>query len=279
MSIKIVTDSTCDLPQDVITETDISVVPLYINFGYDSFLDGVTLSSDTFYERLSTEAELPTTAAPSPADFQQVYERLVQEGATHIFSIHVASSLSATLKHAQAAAQTISTVPITVIDGGQLSFGTGILVRAAAQAVREGCDAMAIITLLNDLKPRTHAFTVLDDLRFLSRSGRASRLQAEIGTLLQINPVLTFHQGETSMERIRTKKQALKQLVAKVEALTPLSDIAILHTNVPSRAADLHYQLRSVFPANVMPPIISISPILATHLGPGAVGVACLVTS
>lgn len=138
MSIRVVTDSTCDLPESVVAEYGITVVPLYINLGSQGYLDGVELSRQEFYDRLPDYDPAPTTATPGPQMFCEAYERLAEEGATEILSIHISISLSATVDVARVAARETKAVPVTVFDSRQLSLGTGFLVVAAAQAAAEG---------------------------------------------------------------------------------------------------------------------------------------------
>lgn len=128
MAVRIVTDSTCDLPAEIITRNGISVIPLYINVGDQGFLDGIDMKRDEFYTRLPSFSTHPTTAVPSPQKFRAVYDSLADEGASEILSIHISVSLSATVDVARTAAQEISSTPVTVFDSQQLSLGTGFLV-------------------------------------------------------------------------------------------------------------------------------------------------------
>jgi len=137
MTIRIVTDSTCDLPPDVLARYGITVVPLYINIGDRGYLDGIDLSREEFYQQLSDPARLPSTAAPGTEMFRRTYEELASENATEILSIHVSGTLSATLSHARLGAAGVKEIPVTVFDSEQLSLGTGFLVMAAAKAVAE----------------------------------------------------------------------------------------------------------------------------------------------
>ena len=148
MPIRIVTDSACDIPQNLVKEYNIAVVPLYINIGEKSLLDGVEISRDEFYTNLPNYPVNPTTAAPGPGMFQKVYEELEAEGATEIISIHISISLSSTLDSAKLGAQQTKSVPVTVIDSHQLSLGAGFVVLAAARAAKEGKSKEEILQAL-----------------------------------------------------------------------------------------------------------------------------------
>ena len=182
MSIRIVTDSTCDLPQELIQKHHISVIPMYINVGVQAYRDGIDLSRQEFYTRLPDFKPAPTTAAPSPENFRQIYEQLAGEGATEILSIHISIKLSGVYEIAMQAAREITTIPVTAFDSRQLSLGTGFQVLAAAQAAEAGCSMSEILVLLESQIVRTHAFAALDTLEFLRRSGRMNFAISFLGT-------------------------------------------------------------------------------------------------
>jgi DegV family protein with EDD domain len=177
MTIRIVTDSTCDLPEEIVAQYGIVVVPLYINFGRESYLDGVELSREAFHARLPDADPPPTTAVPAPEMFIDAYERLADEGASEILSVHISKSLSAVVDQAELAAREAST-PVRVIDSGTLSLGMGFLVWAAAEAAALGRSMEAIVSLIADQSQRTRVFAALDTLEFLRRSGRMNRVMA-----------------------------------------------------------------------------------------------------
>ena len=183
MTIRIVTDSTCDLPEEIAAQLGITIVPLYINFGGESYLDGVDLSREAFYARLPDCDPPPTTAMPGPQMFLKAYEKLSDEGATEILSVHISKSLSAVVDTAHLAAREAST-PVTVFDSGLLSLGLGFLVQAAAEAAAQGRPMDEIIALIKEQRRRTHVFAALDTLEFLRRSGRMNRVMATLGKLV-----------------------------------------------------------------------------------------------
>ena len=178
MPIRIVTDSTCDLPPETIARCGICVVPLYINVGKQGFLDGIDLTRDEFYARLPTFPVQPTTAVPSLQKFRAVYDALAEEGATGILSIHISVALSAVVGVANVAARETTSTPVTVFDSQQLSLGTGFLVETAAKMAAAGGSLAEIQAALNTQIKRSHVFAALDTLEFLRRSGRMNRFMA-----------------------------------------------------------------------------------------------------
>jgi DegV family protein with EDD domain len=276
MTVRIVTDSTCDLPEVVVAEHGITVVPLYINFGDDSYLDGVEISREEFYARLPDSDPAPLTALPAPQAFTDAYESLTADGATEIISIHVSVSLSGVLNAAKLAAQEAKAVaPVTVFDSGTLSMGLGFLVWAAADAAAEGRSMDEILGLLRDQGARTHVFAALDTLEFLRRSGRMNRVLSAIGSLLQMKPLLRMYQGEPTAERVRTTRAATERLIALLSDCTPLEKVALVHTHALDRAEALRAKVRHLLPAEGVLSL-DITPVLGAHLGPGAVGFACV---
>lgn len=273
MAIRIVTDTNCDLPEEVLAAQGIVAVPFYINVGADSYLDGVDISHATFYEELPDFAVQPTTSVPGPGTFLEVYQRLAEEGATEILSIHMAGSLSAMANSARLAAEEFHAVPVTVFDSGNLTLGTGLQVIAAAEAAAEGKTLDEIVALLNDLAARTYCFAALDTLEFLRRSGRLSSFQWGLGSVLQIKPILKMNANEAEMERVRTRNGALDRVVALVEELGPLEKLAVVHTHAPEdKRAALREQAGHLFPGGAVAMEAEVTPIIGAHIGPRALG-------
>lgn len=275
MTIRIVTDSTCDLPAEVISRYGIKVVPLYINVGKQEYLDGVDITREEFYTRLPDFPTHPTTAVPSPLKFKTVYDSLAEEGATEVISIHISEALSAVVNVAKLAAKETVSTAVTVLDGHQLSLGTGFLVEAAAKMASLGHSVEEIITsLMNQIK-RVHVFAALDTLEYLKRSGRVNRFVSSIGTLLQLKPILTMWNGKPGNEKVRTTDKALKRLVEMLAALGPLEKVALVHTHAPEKLIQLRKMAENLLPKT---PIMveDITPVIGAHIGPGAVGFAAI---
>jgi len=274
MSIKIVVDSASDLPEELAMENGITTIPLYIHAGEKTFRDGIDLTRQEFYQHLPEFQPAPTTAAPGPEVFRQVYERLAREGATEILSIHISIKLSSLLESARQAAAA-STVPVTVVDSQQLSMGIGFLAVTAAKAAARGSSMAEILSLLNEKMGRTHVFAALDTLEYLKRSGRMSSAASLLGNLLQIKPMLWMHCGSPTTEKVRTRRRAIERLVAILQSLGPLEEVALLHANAAERAEALLQEARRLLPGLSI--IRSeISPVLGAHIGPGVIGFACV---
>ncbi len=276
MSIKIVTDSTCDLPQDLLQEYGVTVVPLYINFGDQGYLDGVEITRQEFYERLPESDPLPTTATPGVDAFKQVYEDLADSGASEILSIHISISLSATVDVARTAANETKKVPVTVLDSQKLSLGTGFLVLSAAKAAAEGKSMDEIVSMLDEQTSRTYVIAALDTLEYLKRSGRMNAVVARLGSVLKIKPILIMHDGEPTGERVRTRERALARLIEFISELGPLEQLALVHTNAAQEAKELFQRSKHLFANQEEPLSVDVTPALGTNIGPGVVGFACI---
>lgn len=276
MPIRIVTDSNCDLPQDLVEEYSITVVPLYVNIGTDSYLDGVEMSRSEFYTRLPSFASHPTTSVPSPGQFYKAYSQLKEEGATQIISVHISITLSAVVNSARLAVEEIEEVDIAVVDSGQLTLGTGLQVLAAAKAAQEGHSMESILAMLRDMSRRTLCCAALDTLEFLKRSGRLTRFQSGLGSILQVKPLLKMAGGEMDMERVRTRGRATQRLIELVEELGPLQDLAVVHTHAPRRAQALWHKAKHLMPGGGPPLFSEVTPVIGAHIGPGAVGFVAL---
>jgi DegV family protein with EDD domain len=275
MTVRIVTDSTCDLPADIISRLGICVLPLHIHVGDRDYLDGIDMAREEFYEKLPTFAEHPTTAVPSPQKFRAMYDSLADEGASEVLSIHISSTLSATLNMAQTAAQEITAVPVTVFDSRQLSLGTGFLVQKAAELALEGRSVREILDVLEEQIKRTHVWAALDTLKFLRRSGRMNRVLSTTGELLQIKPILKMYDGVSGVERVRTRKKAINRLVDRLQAYSPFEKLAFLHSAALEEARALQNAIRELLPSSETWFEV-INPVLGAHIGPGVVGFACV---
>lgn len=278
MTIRVVTDSTCDIPAETAEQYGITIVPAYINIGEDSFLDGVELSRQQFYEQLPGYQTSPTTAAPATGAFAATYQKLAAEGAAEVLSIHVASSLSGVLNSARLGAESVAkTIAVTMFDSMQLSMGLGLQAITAAKAAAEGKTMAEIVALLEERRGRTHVFAQLDTLEFLRRSGRVNWAEFGIGTLLRIKPLVHVYNGEVKMrDKVRTSKKALAQMIAYAEELGQLESIALLHTHAPDRLDEFRQQTEHLYPAGSRPLAVEVTPAIGAHVGPGGLGLACI---
>ena len=273
MAIKIVTDSTCDLPQEVINSLGVTVIPLYINIGQQGYLDGIDISRREFYSRLADYPSHPTTGTPGTAAFTQAFDSLVDEGVEEIISIHISEKLSATIDVARTASKEFQRAKVIVRDSGQLSIGTGFQVELAARMAIEGKTSSEILSALDSLGSRTFVTAGLDTLEFLRRSGRMNRFMTGIGSLIQLRPILTMKDGQPGSDRVRTSFRAEKRLISLLEARIPLERFALLHTNAHVKAEEFKKKIEKFLPEGEIFSM-DITPVIGAHLGPGAVGFA-----
>jgi DegV family protein with EDD domain len=275
MSIRIVTDSTCDLPAETIERLGIRVIPLYIHMNGHSYLDAVDITRESFYQQLPGLAVQPTTAAPSSELFAQEYDRLAEEGADAILSIHIAQSLSATLNFARTGAEQARVADVTVLDSGQLSLGVGYIVEEAADRAARGETMEQILEGLQEFSKRVYVFAALDTLEFLKRSGRMSWAIASLGEILRIRPILRMNDGVSDAERVRTETRALGRVAEILRERVPVERLALVHTNAGERADRLRELVEGILPDGDLP-MVDITPVIGAHIGPNAVGFACV---
>lgn len=275
MTLKIVTDSSCDLPQEIIQQYNITVIPLFINIGENSFRDGVDITRQEYYERAAELGTSPKTAAPGPEIFREAYQFLAANGATEIISIHISSKLSSLIENARAGASETTSVAVTVFDSRQLSLGTGFQVLSAAQAAESGDSLSEILAMLEEQISRTHVFAALDTLQFLQRSGRMNFAVSFIGSILQIKPLLKMYDGEPSSERVRTRQGAIRRLVELLKKYGPYEKAALLHSHAAARAETLLNEVRHLLPDGEIW-VQEITPVLGAHIGPGVLGFVCI---
>ncbi len=269
-AIRVVTDSTCDLPSDAVEALGITVVPLTVLFGEEELRDGVDITAEQFFRRLGREKVLPTTAAPGPGVFRTVYERLIAEGATQIISIHVSGKLSATLESAR---QGGAGLPVTYVDSQQVSLALGVCVMEAARAVLQGATIEQAAAVALDTARRTQIFFTLETLEYLRRGGRMSRGQEFFGSLLQIKPVITLEHGEvTPVARMRTKQKAVEDILRRCSEMRPITTAFALHASTPDELAHLRDRLHGLAPESRYVEA-RITPVIGVHVGPGAVSV------
>jgi DegV family protein with EDD domain len=275
MTVRIITDSTCDLPENVISKLNIRVIPLYIHVGNRDYLDGIDITREEFYTRLPTFSFQPTTAVPSTSKFHAMYDALADEGASEVLSIHISSTLSAVVDMAKTAAAETRSLPVTVLDSRQLSLGTGFLVQTAAELAQAGLPVKEILPRLDEQIKRTHVWAALDTLEYLRRSGRMNGVISTIGELIQIKPILNMFDGVSAVEKTRTRNNAVKRLVEMLRRYAPYEKLAFLHSDAVERAGLLKEAVADLLPdMNTWTEVIN--PALGAHLGPGVVGFACV---
>jgi DegV family protein with EDD domain len=274
MTVKVVTDSTSDLPPEVAGEMGITIVPAQIQFGEQVFLDGVELTADEFYRRLQSSPTLPKTSPASISTFNSIYRRIAEQ-ADSIISIHVAAKLSVTYDIARQASADLK-CPVAVVDSQTASMACGLLAIIAAKAARAGASLKEIEELVRQAIPNTVTFGVFGTLEYLARGGRIGKGQAFLGTLLKINPILAIKMSEVvPVERVRTRSRAVERLCEIVRGLGALREMSVMRTTDAAEAEDVIRRLSSILPPERVYRA-SIGPSMGSQVGPRAVGVALI---
>lgn len=272
--IRIVTDSTADLSDDLQKQFSIEVVPLKVIFGDESYLDGKTMSSDQFYTKLQQVTYLPTTSQPSPIDFANTYRKIAEETPdAQIISIHLSSTLSGTYQSAMLAKSMLENkINITVIDSLSVSYGLGYNVLAAAKAVLAGKSYEECVAVAKNKVGQQRIYFMVDTLEYLQKGGRIGKAAALIGSLLNIKPVLTVTpSGEVeSVDKIRGMKKAQARIVEllKQEYGSDLIDLSVLHGAAEQEALVWGEQVKPQFNVREWS-VEQVGPVLGVHTGPG----------
>lgn len=268
--IRFVTDSTCDIPPDLLAKHQITVVPCYINQGDKSLPDNANFSREEFYRQLPSMRPHPTTAAPSPGDCKSAIEAAAAD-ADHVVIVSVASKLSGTNNALRLGASDLPPDKVTLIDGQSTTMGIGWQVIIGAETAEATGDIAKTVETVEKVRQYSHVYAALETMEFLRRSGRVGWAAAGIGALLQIKPVLHVYGGEVPLaSRVRTFNRAMDELVRLCETHAPLDRLAILHAINPDGAAELQNRLANIAPPDTI--VVSITPTIGSHIGPGGLG-------
>jgi DegV family protein with EDD domain len=276
MTVRIVTDSSCDLTDEEVGAQGIEVVPLTIRFGSEEYEDRTELTVEAFYEKLAASADLPETAAPAPGKFEAAFRRHQAAGADAIVCINLSSDLSATMQSAQNAAKAVEgELDVRVVDSRSITSGLGTQVLLAAELAASGASADQVVALVEDLARRTHVFGALDTLDNLKKGGRIGNAQALLGSLLSIKPILDISSGKVEEAgKARTRKKALEVLRDKVAGAGAIEHLCVTHGFAPD-AEDMLALLDPLFPRDDIR-VGHIGPVIGTHGGPRVLGVTWL---
>ena len=264
-----VTDSTADLPVDWHDRYGIEVVPLKVLFGKESFRDRVDMTDEEFFRRLAASTTLPTTSAPSPGEFAEVYERLARDYEGCV-SIHIGAELSATAEAARVGPQSVDGFKVNVIDSQSVSMPIAFLCRVAAES--ETLEAAT--SAVEERAPKCRVLALLDTLRYLEMGGRLSRAQAMIGTMLDLKPLLLVTENAEikPVDRVRTRSRAIPRMVDFFRTQLPVEYVAVMHAQAPEDAERVAADLRKEF-GELDIPVGQIGCVLGTHTGPKAMGI------
>ena len=270
----IVVDSTADFPDAQDHYSNWRVVPLYVNFGTDSYKDGVDLTAAQFYERLRTSPELPTTSQPTPGDFLAAYEEL--SAYERILSVHIAASLSGTFQSAGTAAAELGDGRVRTIDSESASVATAMLATAIQRRLERGTTDEEVDALVERyLREHGLLFTV-DTLEFLARGGRIGRAKAFAGQLMNVKPILSIREGEViPVKRVRGNRKAFQEFVDALTAQTqdvPGLRIGIAHADAPERMVQIEKMVRDLRPQATIEMETILGAVIGAHAGPGTVG-------
>jgi DegV family protein with EDD domain len=274
MAIRIVTDSVADLAPALASANDITVVPAYVIIGSETYKDGVEITADRFYSRLAGLSRLPTTSQPTIGDFQEVYQRLLDQG-HQVVSVHVSSKLSGTVNSAtQAKAALGDSSQIEIVDSQLASAPMALAVLSAAQWARDTSDYRDVARRVRQSLVRNHGFILVDTLEYLQKGGRIGKAQAFVGGMLKVKPILTIRDGEVHpVERPRSLERAKNRIIEIARELAPVRQVNVIYSTDRVQALALRAELAElVDPEHLIES--RFGPTLGTYLGPNALGVA-----
>lgn len=274
--IRLVTDSTCDLPDGLLAQLDVQVVPIHLTFGTEEYQEGVTLGYDEFFRKVDALGMVPKTSQPSPGDFADVYRRLADDGATTILSLHVTGKLSGTVRSAEMAAGMVrDQVDVRVFDSLAGSAALGFMVQEATDMLAQGAGVEQVLARWTAIRDHLGIYFYLDTLRYARMSGRVGALQSSLASMLQIKPLIALHEGLLSVaERVRSRKAALSRLVAMAseQAAGRPVNLAVVHAEDPEGGQALLSQAQAVIDCR-RTFICRLATSLVTNLGVGTLGI------
>jgi DegV family protein with EDD domain len=275
--VRIVTDSTADIPVEKLEALGIEMIPLKVHFGMETFRDQIDMGSEVFFQKLTGASIMPTTSQPSPVQFAEVFKKLAEESDAPIISIHLSSGLSGTYQSAMLAKSMIDEGnDITVIDSKSASYGFGSLVVAAAEAARSGRSKEDIISLIGSMRQQLRLYFLVDTLEYLQKGGRIGKAAALVGSLLNIKPILSVSDEGIvySVDKVRGQKKAMTKIIELLQQ--DLGDkplhLTVAHAAAKETAEQFNELLMQNFTVQSTQ-YTNIGPVIGTHTGPGAVAV------
>ncbi len=278
MAVRVVTDSTSDIPHDRAEQLGIEVAPLVVLFGDQEFRDGIDLSADEFYRKLASTTVMPTTSAPSVGTFQEAYRKVIREGADAVLELSVANKLSATYGNAVQAARVVSAetgVPIELVDSGTVSGGLGMPAEIIANEARQGASLEQLKAHAQNMFSRIRLYAALDTLEYLKRGGRIGGARALLGSLMNVKPLVEVREGQVlPLERVRTRSKAQERIGQLAAAQGEIEALAVVRSN--DEVGEQFTRIARTFWDG---PIYqyALGPVVGTHAGPGAGGIIVMV--
>ena len=276
MTVRIVTDSTSDLPPTLASQHEIEVVPLNVHFANEVYKDGTEITADQFFEKLIKGPIHPTTSQPSIGEFIDIYKKIAEKG-DEIVSIHISKILSGTYNSALQASKNLEDeINIHVVDSKKVSMSLGLSAIAAAQAAKNGGSVEEVISAAESAADRGRFVALFDTLEYLAKGGRIGKAQSLLGGLLKIRPILTVENGEIAPY---TKARSRKAGLSKLEAIKSFGDIEELYVMYSTNTTDaeiLAGNLSDLLPAGKNPMVMRVGPVIGTHAGPDLIAVGCM---
>jgi len=271
-TIRFVADSTCDIPPDLVEKWKIGIVPAFVNYGGKSYADdGVELDRVVYYNQMPSMTTQPTTAAPPPALAEKIIHEAFKE-ADHLVMLTAPANLSGIYNAFRLGMSQLPQDRVTLIDCGTLTMGMGFQVLIGAEVAAETGDVDAVLSAIQRARPNQQVYAAPETMEYLRRSGRVGWATASVGALLQIKPIVNVTEGEVkSIARVRTFSKAIDKLIELAQSQAPLDRLALLHANNLEGAQEIKNRLGDITPAETL--IINVTPVIGTHIGPGALGV------
>jgi DegV family protein with EDD domain len=279
MTVRIVTDSSCDLPQAMADALGIRIVPLSVRFGDTEYIDRTTITATEFWSKCAASATLPETAAPSPGSFEETYRSLAAEGATAIVVVALSSDLSATMQSAELAARAVTPgIDVRIVDSRNASMGLGLTVLACAELAKTGASADEVVARAQSVIPRTRVFAALDTLDNLKKGGRIGGAKAMLATVMSIKPLISITNGlveEAGKQRTRSKALAhLVDILRNQEV--PIERLAVLNAQCADIDAFIA-MVKEVYSGEII--VGDIGAVIGTHAGQGTIGIVFLLSA
>ena len=280
MSVKVVTDSTSDMPRAIAEQYGIRVIPQKVIFGTEELRDGVDITGDEFYRRVAGIPTLPTTSQASAGEFKELYES-IGAGADGIVSVHVSAAVSGTVNSARSGGdQADISCRVEVVDSMQAGMGTGLVAIAAARVAREGGDLQQVVSAAEDAVSRCETYVLLDTLEYLQKGGRIGKARAMLATLLSIKPLIILRDGVVDeLGKERSHRKGMARLRRVTEGFAPLEELCVNYTTTPDEARAFGGELQSLLPEGKQPLLAQIGPAVGTYTGPSAIGISLLRSS
>jgi DegV family protein with EDD domain len=274
MTVKIVTDSTSDVPAALVKELDITVVPQILVFGEKTYRDRVDITIEDFYKKLLKEPIYPHTSQPSPQDFVDIFTNLCKQKADGIVSILISTKLSGTINSAEQAKKLIKNdCPIQIIDSQTVASAIGVIVIAAARLAKAGKSVDEITHAVKKMIPNVKLLILFDTLEYLAKGGRIGKVKSLVGSILNVKPMVTVKNGElVPMGQVRNRSKGKEKLLDSVKNIKDIEDIAIIYSTTPDEANELADSIKG-FPREKIY-VVQVGPVLATHAGPGVLGIS-----